>query len=206
MDLLHHQKGSSINLGADAIRVVSSPKHSFKFKNVRRIADPDVDDHDVVADEEDRFFHHAHVPRVHSIGAEVVFGAVAAVEEVGEGEGRVSGAEDLGGGEVECEVERGEEREREGVPSKFSRNTKGNEAIRINGIRSVRNSTKNEKGAVVDQKEQQPSARRPENFYTERSTFSAVKNVTRGVYGSNESISGMPSALNESFSMCSGAR
>ncbi|RXI08507.1 hypothetical protein DVH24_022651 [Malus domestica] len=41
------------------------------------------------------------------------------------------------------------EMQREDVPSKFSRNTKGNEAIQINGIQSVRNSTKNEKGAKV---------------------------------------------------------
>ncbi|KAM1799212.1 hypothetical protein ACFX11_033432 [Malus domestica] len=55
----------------------------------------------------------------------------------------------------ELELFKTMEMQREGVPSKFSGNTKENEAIQINGIQSVRNSMKNEKGAVVDQKEQQ---------------------------------------------------
>lgn len=45
---------------------------------------------------------------MHSIGAQVVFGAVAAVEEMGEGDGRGSGVVEWAGGEVERQVERGE--------------------------------------------------------------------------------------------------
>ncbi|XP_048445782.1 uncharacterized protein LOC103941616 isoform X2 [Pyrus x bretschneideri] len=55
----------------------------------------------------------------------------------------------------EIYIENIREMQRDGVPSKFSRNTKENEAIQINGVQGVRNSMKNEKGAVVDQKELQ---------------------------------------------------
>lgn len=60
-----------------------------------------IDGHDVVDYGEDVFFDDADVARVSRVGGEVVFGFVTAMEDVGEGEGLGSDAEDWTGCDVD---------------------------------------------------------------------------------------------------------
>ncbi len=68
------------------------------------VGDP-IDGHDVFHYGEDIFFDDADVAGVSGVGSEVVFGFVTAVEDVGEGEGLGSGAEDWTGSEMENLIE-----------------------------------------------------------------------------------------------------